>query len=270
MTSAVRFAFVLSVAPVTLVACGGRVSPPSDETPDAGHVTPPPTVDSGPPIGRPDSDVATCVDIVLTPADYACNSDSDCEYGSGGTVCDGDCNCPTGAVNAQGQAAISTALSQITLGNCACGIGGQAACVGHVCTICSFDESGNPSCPGSDAGVDAEPDVVISPPFDPDGGAPDASDGGTCVDIDLSTYSTTCSVDSDCIVIQGGEICDDDCFCGNAAVSASGQARYDAAVQSIVPGDCGCTGVPAPQCVMGQCVECVGPNQPAGCLENGG
>jgi hypothetical protein len=102
-----------------------------------------------------------------------------------------------------------------------------------------------------------------------DAGGGDASDGGICVDIDLSTYDQTCTADSDCIIILSGEICSNDaCLCaGGSSINKSGQARYDAALPPVTPVrmPCSCPASGAPTCIAGTCHVCggVGSNDPA-------
>jgi hypothetical protein len=104
-----------------------------------------------------------------------------------------------------------------------------------------------------------------------------ASDGATCVDIDVSTYDRSCQTDSDCINVSAGTICSGyNCLCGGAAINADGQARYQAALASVQPGPgpyCGCPYFGRPRCLQTQCVYCpssVGPMPaPPGCPDGG-
>jgi hypothetical protein len=254
-----------------LAACGGRTINPVEDVPDTGVIMHSSSADDA----GVDTGVTTgptCVDVTVSAGDLACDQDSDCTEATTGTVCIDTCDCGGTAVNNGAAARIGLEVQGLETGECGCPAFGNSICVNHACTLCGFGPNTVPGCPNDCA----------NDPFGCDAGAPDTGifDGGVdveafdapsggCVDIDPSTYSTACGTDTDCIVIQGGEICDNDCFCGNTAVSVAGQARYDAAIMGILPGgDCPCTDLPAPRCVMGECVVCSGPNQPPACLGN--
>jgi len=91
-------------------------------------------------------------------------------------------------------------------------------------------------------------------------GGSGGSDGstGTCVDIRLSDFDTSCNKSSDCVEITAGTICNGGCECGGATINASGMAQYNADIASIVPGLCGCPISGTPTCVMGTCKNCLG------------
>jgi hypothetical protein len=104
-----------------------------------------------------------------------------------------------------------------------------------------------------------------------------ASDGATCVDIDVSTYDRSCQTDTDCINVAAGTICSGyNCLCGGAAISATEQDRYNAALASVQAGPgpyCGCPYFGRPRCLQAQCVYCpssIGPMPaPSGCPDGG-
>jgi hypothetical protein len=52
------------------------------------------------------------------------------------------------------------------------------------------------------------------------GGVFTEPDGAVCVDIDLSTYDTSCNQASDCISITAGTICGGDCNCNRSRLAA--------------------------------------------------
>jgi hypothetical protein len=90
----------------------------------------------------------------------------------------------------------------------------------------------------------------------------DADTAPVCVDVDISTYDTSCTRASDCILIATGEICSNGCACPGSPVSASEQVRYDEAVAGIRPAMptapptfCSCFDEVAPSCVEGKCSE---------------
>jgi hypothetical protein len=96
------------------------------------------------------------------------------------------------------------------------------------------------------------------------------------VNVDLSTYDTSCTQDSDCVEIASGEICPrTTCyFCGGSTVNVSEQARYNAAIAPIVAADavptlepfaCGCPFFGNPACVAGQCTLCIPNFTDGGC-----
>jgi hypothetical protein len=87
--------------------------------------------------------------------------------------------------------------------------------------------------------------------------------GADCVDLDLSTYDTSCVQTSDCIDVTGGEICPDSCFCGGSTVNISEETRYKTTLASTPfleqaqTNFCGCPFFGSPTCVAGQCVMCL-------------
>jgi hypothetical protein len=82
-------------------------------------------------------------------------------------------------------------------------------------------------------------------------------DGGTCINIDLSTYDRSCNRDSDCVLVSSSPCTT--CMCCNASVSAHEQTRYqqDIARLPVAPWQvarCQCPAEPAhASCVQGQC-----------------
>ncbi len=185
---------------------------------------------------------ATCVDIQASSYDTSCNSVSDCFLMQVGTICDGTCACGNFAANVSGQAQYEQALSEVQLSDCFCP-DAPIDCIGHQCTTAGA------------VGVDAS-----APP----------PDSGTCVDIDLSTYDTSCNVSSDCIEITAGTICSGSCACGGATINVADEGRYDAAISGIQTGACPCPAELPPSCVAGKCVFCgFGPNSPPGCPDAG-
>jgi hypothetical protein len=97
------------------------------------------------------------------------------------------------------------------------------------------------------------------------------ADSGLCIDVDLSTYDTSCEVDSDCILVTGGRMCDGrSCPCGGASINVDGQARYEAVFSTIhVAVWCECQFFGSAQCVHGPsggvCTYCPSP----GCRDGG-
>lgn len=92
--------------------------------------------------------------------------------------------------------------------------------------------------------------------------SPDASDeGGTgdgagCVNVELSSYDKSCNVDTDCVEITSGTICNGSCECGGSAININGQARYQAQVAGITPSGCPCFDGGKPTCVNHTCTLC--------------
>jgi hypothetical protein len=102
-------------------------------------------------------DGATCVDIEVTAADFACSTDDDCTYANTGVMCMGTCGCPGGTpVNRAAAARIASELDRASLPRpmgcpAGCGVFGTEHCVGGVCTLCTFSLPRAPGCP-SDGG----------------------------------------------------------------------------------------------------------------------
>ncbi|HEX8794439.1 MAG TPA: hypothetical protein VF765_26020 [Polyangiaceae bacterium] len=136
---------------------------------------------------------------------------------------------------------------------------------------------------GSSGGDDAPGSSVLqeagggSASTDAAAGDVAASDGATCVDIDVSTFDRSCQNDSDCINVSAGTICSGyNCLCGGAAINASEQGRYNAALASVEAGPgpyCQCPYFGRPRCLQAQCVYCpssIGPMPaPPGCPDGG-
>jgi hypothetical protein len=188
------------------------------------------------------SGTASCVFVDLSTYDRSCNRASDCTYVSGGEICDGSCpwSCGSDLINVSDLARYESAVASIQPANCECGVPAPPQCIDHQCT----------------SGVD----VVDAGP----------ADAGRCVNVDLSTYDQSCKLDSDCVEITGGVICDGSCACGGSAVNADGQARYDQTIAQVTLAPCNCPALGAPRCLKGQCMLCAfGPNPTPGCPDGG-
>jgi hypothetical protein len=243
---------------LSLGACGGKTTLSGTEG-DAGT-----GADSG--IGTNDSGITTvavdgqaCVDIAVTSADLACATDDDCSYGSTGEVCDA-CDCGGAPVNNAAAARIAQETSSLASGDICgpCGAPLPVKCVAAQCTTCSGG-------PGQPAGCASDAGVTTSFDAGPDSGVFIGDGGAVCVDVNLADYTTTCSQDSDCILIPTGTICTGDCECGGEPVSATEQSKYDQATQEIMFGLCECPAFPLPQCVGNVCLVCAGPNPSPQC-----
>ena len=258
---------------VLLVSCGGAVAgvhalPDSGRGGDDGGL-----LDSGAALGADAAVAAAC-------ASYGSGSDqTSCpvapDAGTPGYGCYGLDSLPVGLECATGTAC-STTIDPCPLWMQYCGSETVSfyvcACVAGrwACGLCGEGES---TCAEPDAGADGE--AGTDGGGDSDGGQTDSGvwtndAGAACVDIDLSTYDTSCVENIDCISIQSGEVCSGNCACGGSPVSASEQARYEQATGGIVFADCPCVSGGLLECIAGTCVICgYGPNQPAGCPDAG-
>jgi hypothetical protein len=222
-------ASALLVGSLLLLACSGK-------TAGAG------SADGGGDSGK------DCVDI----AGYfqsGCATASDCITITTGQLCTGGCACGNSAVSATEEAHYQSLLSSsgIELGECGCPEEPVPQCLGGMCTICRGTASDPPAC--GTAVVDA------------------GSDGQVCVNVDLSTYDTSCQTSSDCADITSGILCTGSCACGGSAINSAGLARYQSAVASLGSATaCPCPAEGVVACVDSKCTVCgFGPNQPAGC-----
>ena len=161
--------------------------------------------DSGADTGTTDSR-SKCVDFEPTPSDLACGSDQDCALVRSGEVCKGQCSCGDTPVNAGAAARFASDTAPLDLASCPCAFPGEARCLAGQCALCG---------PGSDQPAGCA-DAAAPPP---------GTDGGMCVNIDLSTYDQSCVLASDCIVILTGQVCSSECNCGGSPVNASEQRR---------------------------------------------
>lgn len=189
-----------------------------------------------------------CVDIDLSSYDVSCATAADCVSISAGEICPGTCTCGGAAINAAGQARYEQAISGVALGQCFCPEIPAPQCIAGVCSAGGGTTT---------TSVDASTTTTTA-------------DAAACVDVDLSTYSESCSVDTDCVVVTSGNICTGSCACGGSVISASEQSRYDQAIQGIQTAECPCPSEGTPRCLGGTCTLCsFGPNQPPGCGDGG-
>jgi hypothetical protein len=231
-------------------------------------------------------DGATCVDVSASSFDTSCTADSDCMSIYVGQICGGSCaGCvPNLAINVSGDAQYEADLASISGGGgeaCPCPASSVPRCGNGTCVLCSID----PNAPD-------QPPACIVREVDAGGDDSDASsddtgtgttDGGTgdggftndagvhCVDVDLSTFDTSCVTNSDCTVIQSGQICDGSCECGGSPVNVDGEATYQQDVSGIVFAGCPCAAELPPACVGNICTTCTGsPSDPPECGDTGG
>jgi hypothetical protein len=190
--------------------------------------------DSGADTGTTDGG-SKCVDFEPTPSDLACGSDQDCALVRSGEVCKGQCSCGDTPVNAGAAARFASDVAPLDLASCPCAFPGEARCLAGQCALCG---------PGSNQPAGCA-DAAAPPP---------GTDGGMCVDIDLSTYDQSCVLASDCIVILTGQVCSSECTCGGSPVNASEQRRYDEATSGITFRKCSCPIETAPSCVGNKCI----------------
>jgi hypothetical protein len=195
------------------------------------------TIDSGSGADTGTTDSGSkCVDFEPTPSDLSCESDQDCALVRKGEVCKGQCSCGATPVNAGAAARFASDTAALDLASCPCAFEGEARCLAGQCALCGV--GGNQPAGCADAA-----------------GPPPATDGGMCVDIDLSTYDQSCVLASDCILILTGQVCSSDCSCGGSPVNASERPRYEAATSGITFAKCFCPVEVAPSCVASKCIR---------------
>jgi hypothetical protein len=274
-------AFASSLLAYFLVAaCGGKTLAGGDGTnPGSGGAT---TGGGG---GAGSSTTGgtggSCVNIELSAYDTSCVQNTDCISVNVGQVCAGACLCGGGgAIATSSQTQYNAALSSIqTNDTCSCPGPGPVACVQGQCTQCSFGPSDPLGCPGNDSDGGFDTGIAV------EGGEQTDSSEGDCVNVDLSTYDTSCSQDSDCTVIWAGVLCPSSfercvlLYCrGFSAVSTSEYGRYMAAISPItsadydasVPLGCSCPAFPHAICASGQCTSCAPLSTVGGCAERDG
>jgi hypothetical protein len=232
------------LAALLLAACSGRTDIVGSGDGGASSSS------SGGGSGSGSSSGGGCVDVSLSSFDTSCKQDQDCTVIQSGRICNGDCPCGDAAINADGQAQYSADLSRVQVGNCFCPEIGVPRCIADQCVLCSGTSNDPPACGSS---------VV-------DAGRTDAP---ACVNVDVSTYDTSCTQSSDCIDITAGQICTGGCACGGTTINVSGQARYEAAVAGIQTGACPCPASGMPTCIANQCVLCFWNSSTPGCPDGG-
>ncbi len=90
---------------------------------------------------------------------------------------------------------------------------------------------------------------------DGDAGVPDAStDVAAQCTLQLSSYSTSCTVDTDCVGVFIGDACTANCFCATGAIATSSHAQYEADFAATSHGTsmCACPAMPV-RCCAGTC-----------------
>jgi hypothetical protein len=127
-------------------------------------------------------------------------------------------------------------------------------CVAPRATVCNNHVCMEAPLGGADSGADS------SPPKDA---------SGVCVDIQLSSFDTSCTTSADCVSVTTGTICTGSCACGGSTINVSDQAKYDAELSSVHPAECPCVSAGAPQCVGSTCTICGGASSPPGCVDGG-
>jgi hypothetical protein len=96
------------------------------------------------------------------------------------------------------------------------------------------------------------------------GGGNQSGSGGSCIEVPLSSFDTSCQKDTDCVEVTTGTLCLDGCLCGGSAINASSQAAWENDVMGLGSGTaCPCPGSPPPVCVSGTCTLCE--DTPGGC-----
>lgn len=79
------------------------------------------------------------------------------------------------------------------------------------------------------------------------------ADGGTCVEIDVTSADTTCASDSDCTSIIAGMVCPKSCDCPGTAVNNGAAAQFAPLTSPFPFTTCSCPYEFSPSCVRGQC-----------------
>jgi hypothetical protein len=227
---------LLGVAPLLIAACGGlTASSPSDGRPSSDGGGSSGASSSGGSSGGGPGAGATCVSIDVSTYDSSCQQASDCVYVAAGEVCSDTCDCPSALIDSAEVGRYDQAVASVLSAN--------GVSPGELCP-----------CP-----AELEPLCMDSRCFVPGFGPEDAApppDAPGCVDVDPTTYDTSCAVDSDCIDVATGVLCADYCPCGGTLINVAGQARYWAAVAPVVTGQCGCVAEGVARCVQGECIRC--------------
>jgi len=160
-----------------------------------------------------------------------------------GTACTTSADCPSGGVCGFAEADACKAT-----GTCfpAPGVICNAYLAGCACDNTEI----NIACNGLPTGYETKPLQYAHACNSP---LTDASTG-TCVTIDVTSYTTSCTQNSDCVSIATGTLCDGNCGCtGGAAINVSSQAAYQQAISGLTFGLCPCPAEFPPVCTAGVC-----------------
>jgi hypothetical protein len=183
--------------------------------------------------GNDGGSASGCVDVPIADFDTSCVRDSDCVAVTTGDVCPGACLCGGATINVADQSRYEQMVQGVATGECNCPLEPVPQCVAGTCTVCPAG-SRDPGCGVSIA----------------DASAP------RCVNIPPSTYTTSCSVDSDCTLLPEGQICSGSCDCGGSPVNVAGQAAFATLTAGFQLGGCPCASSPPVRCVAGTCASC--------------
>lgn len=89
------------------------------------------------------------------------------------------------------------------------------------------------------------------------GGSGSGSGGGSCRDVALSSFDTSCQNDSDCTSVTTGTLCQGDCLCGGSAINVAGEGAWQKDVAGLGSSECGCPTFGTPRCRGGTCAMCL-------------
>jgi hypothetical protein len=125
---------------------------------------------------------------------------------------------------------------------------------------CSADRSG--SIGESDAGTLAFDSATGNDSSRPtsDAGV-QVTDGAThCITVDPASFTkdAPCNQDTECTLVQTGELCDGQCQCSpNLAIASAEASKYADAVRAVERGFCNCSAGPQARCMAHVCSLCV-------------
>jgi len=98
------------------------------------------------------------------------------------------------------------------------------------------------------------------------GGSGSSSGGEACAEVPLSSFDTSCQVDTDCVSVVTGMLCPGACNCGGSTINQSSQSDWQSQAGRFLTGNCFCPDSPAPRCIGGTCTLCTGgPSDPPAC-----
>ena len=197
-----------------------------------------------------------CPVVDLASFETTCVTDSDCMPILTGNWCQYGCpSCQpaNAAINTSGAALYESETTLPYENSCGCIADNAAACVAGQCVLCPGGACGDGGQPEG-----GYPGVIV-------GLSDDA--GKACVQVDLASYGRACSEAGECVPVQQGEVCNDQCYCEpDAAINTAEEPTYFRSLGVVNLATCDCPyPPPSPACVGGKCVPCTGRDQPPEC-----
>jgi hypothetical protein len=142
-------------------------------------------------------------------------------------------------------------------------VAAAVACGGQ--TLHEHGDGGSGSDTGVDTGTGFGSSTGSGTGTGPGSGIGTGTGGGQCVELTVTAADTACSDDNDCAYGSSGQLCSEDCDCGEVPINTAAAAQQATLLSSIQRAGCPCASPGRPRCSGGQCILC----GPEGCSDGG-